>query len=129
MLRRNIDTGRGLVNGALGCVSAISKDSIEVLFDHSPTSRVKIQHVKSKFQVMKWFYVLRKLFPLILAYAITIHKSQGISFDCAIVDLSQDVFATGMAYVALSRVISLSGLYLCNFDPKSIKVSKSALMN
>ena len=106
MLRRKIDTGRGLVNGALGCVSAISKDSIEVLFDHYPTSRVKIQSVKSKFQVMKRFYVLRKQFPLILAYAITIHKSQGISLDCAIVDLSQDVFATGMAYVALSRVRS-----------------------
>ena len=76
--------------------------------------------------VMKNFYVYRK-FPLILAYAVTIHKCQGLSLDGAIVDLSDQVFSAGMAYVALSRVRSLSGLYLAAFDPKSIMVSTSCL--
>ena len=61
-----------------------------------------------------------------------IHKCQGLSLDCAIVDLSDQIFSDGifsdgMAYVALSRVRSLSGLYLTAFDPKSIMVSKSCL--
>ena len=83
--------------------------------------------VKSRFMVMKNFYVYRKQFPLILAYAVTIHKCQGLSLDCAIVDLSDEVFSAGMAYVALSRVRSLSGLYLSAFSPKSILVSTTCL--
>ena len=51
-----------------------------------------------------------KHFPLILAYAVTIHKCQGLSLDCAIVDLSDQVFSEGMAYVALSRVRTIDGL-------------------
>ena len=57
----------------------------------------------------------------------TIHKCQGLSIDCAIVDLSDKVFSAGMAYVALSRVRSLAGLHLSAFDPKSITVSTSCL--
>ena len=73
--------------------------------------------------VMKNYYVYRTQFPLILAYAVTIHKCQGLSLDCAIVDLSEKVFADGMAYVALSRVRSLSGLHLIAFDTRSVRVS------
>ena len=69
----------------------------------------------------------RKQFPLTVAYAVTIHKCQGLSLDCAIIDLSDKVFCAGMAYVAVSRVRSLSGLYLTSFDPSSIKVCNKSL--
>jgi len=77
--------------------------------------------------VMKNFYVYRKRFPLILAYAVTIHKCQGLSLDCAFIDLSDQVFSAGMAYVALSRVRSLSRVHLAAFDPKSIMISVACL--
>ena len=48
--------------------------------------------------VMKNICVHCKQFPLILAYAVTIHKCQGLSLDCAIIDLSAEVFSDGMAY-------------------------------
>ena len=77
--------------------------------------------------IMKNFYVYRKQYPLILAYAVTIHKCQGLSLDCAIVDLSDKVFSAGMAYVALYRVRSLSGLHLIEFHSNSLMVSSSCL--
>ena len=126
MLRRNIDTKAGLVNGAIGTVLAITARHVTVQFDHISTP-YNVEMVKSRFMVMKNFYVYRKQFPLILAYAVTIHKCQGLSLDCAIVDLSDEVFSEGMAYVALSRVRSLTGLYLSAFNPQSIMVSTKCL--
>ena len=126
MLCRNIDTSAGLVNGAIGTVRAIAKRHVSVQFDHM-TEPYNVEKVKSKFIIMKNFYVYRKQYPLILAYAVTIHKCQGLSLDCAIVDLSDEVFSAGMAYVALSRVRSLSGLHLIEFHSKSLMVSVSCL--
>ena len=126
MLRRNLDTKAGLVNGAIGIVLSIASNHVTVQFDHVSTP-YDVERVKSKFMVMKNFYVYRKQFPLILAYAVTIHKCQGLSLDCAIVDLSDQVFSEGMAYVALSRVRTLEGLFLTAFNPKSLIVSVSSL--
>ena len=102
MLRRNVNVKSGLVNGAIGTVVAISPTRIAVKFDHLTDTR-DIEQVRGKFIVMKNYYVYRTQFPLILAYAMTIHKCQSLSLDCAIIDLSNKVFADGMAYVALSR--------------------------
>ena len=62
--------------------------------------------------------------PLILAWALTIHKSQGATLDFAEVDAGSGIFECGQTYVALSRVKSLEGLYLQSFDAKRIRVNK-----
>ena len=81
----------------------------------------------SRLHRLKNYYVYREQYPLILAYAVTIHKCQGLSLDCAIVDLSQEVFSDGMAYVAISRVRTLAWLHLVAFQPSSIMVSATSL--
>ena len=62
--------------------------------------------------------------PLILAWALTIHKSQGATMDAAEIDIGSGIFECGQTYVALSRVKSLHGLYLTSFDASRIKINK-----
>ncbi len=67
-----------------------------------------------------------KQYPLRLAWAITVHKSQGMSLDSAQIDLSR-AFECGMGYVALSRVRTLSGLFLDGFNDVSLRVNEEVL--
>ena len=64
-----------------------------------------------------------KQIPLILAWAVTIHKSQGATLEIAEMDIGNNVFACGQTYVALSRVKNLDGLFLKSFNPYKIKVN------
>ena len=61
--------------------------------------------------------------PLLLAWALTIHKAQGSSMESAEIDVGSSIFECGQTYVALSRIKSMEGLYLKSFDPQSIYIN------
>ena len=135
MLKRNIKVEAGLVNGAVGIVTGFDTQKVDtglkivaVNVQFSTNQSVKIERQSSTFEVLRSIYYTRKQFPLILAFAITIHKSQGLSLKTAIVDVGQQCFGTGMSYVALSRVTSLDGLYLVDIAREKILANKSALV-
>jgi ATP-dependent DNA helicase PIF1 len=65
--------------------------------------------------------VSRQQIPLALAWAVTTHKIQGATLDCALIDIGEDVFEYGQAYVALSRVKSLDSLYVHNLEPSCVR--------
>jgi ATP-dependent DNA helicase PIF1 len=60
--------------------------------------------------------------PILLGWAITIHKSQGLTLDCVFTSLGESIFEYGQVYVALSRIKSLNGLYLHSFDKTKIRI-------
>lgn len=87
----------------------------------------EIDRVKGKFEGFPGAFIYRNQFPITLAYGITIHKSQGMSLECCIVDIGNNIFSCGQTYVALSRVTSLNDLHLINFDPANIKAQTSSI--
>jgi ATP-dependent DNA helicase PIF1 len=120
-------------NGSLGTITLINKDSVEVMLDNGSEVLVKKevwQNTKSVYnenenKIEQEIIGSFTQIPIKLAWAITIHKSQGQSFDKAILDLDNGSFSTGQTYVALSRVRSLDGLILARPINKSdIKVDK-----
>lgn len=133
MLRRNIDVTPGLVNGTIGTVVSASReldkddiDKVKIIL--STGAEHEIERVSVKFELIDHIYVIRKQFPLSLSYGITIHKSQGLSLNNAVVDAGNSIFSCGQVYVALSRVTTLEGLHLINFDPFSVKANELAVI-
>lgn len=125
MLKANIDVDRGLVNGSRGVITECLSDAVYVLF-YKRTTPVKIAYYTWSIEDENMI-ASRSQLPFILAYACTIHKIQGCSLDFAICNLSSSVFAEGQAYVALSRVRTLDGLFISVFHESSIKTSEVSI--
>lgn len=110
----------GYVNGTLGTVIALGKNGPTVrtykgqIIDVEPASWKIEEDGKVKAEIIQY--------PLRLAWAITVHKSQGMSLDYVEVDLSKS-FEKGMGYVALSRVRSIEGLRIIGMNEMALKVS------
>jgi hypothetical protein len=113
-------------NGKIGEVAALDADSISVRFPESD-EMIDIEHYTWENKRYKLNKELGEIeeneigtyqhYPIKLAWAITVHKSQGLTFDKAIIDVSR-AFAPGQVYVALSRLRSLDGLILTTSLPK-----------
>lgn len=125
MLNVNLDVENGLVNGSRGVVTAYENSLLYVKF---MDGRVQCFD-RHEFVYEEDGTVLYKVlqYPFILAYALSIHKIQGCTLDCAIIDIGYSVFEASMSYVALSRVKNLDGLYLKSFQPHKIFCHKDAL--
>lgn len=121
MLVYNMDLEHGLCNGSRGIVTEFQEPGNIPVVEFSNGIKMPIGKASWEFEDERFEGVHRTQIPLRLAYACTIHKSQGASIDCALVDIGQSCFEYGQAYVALSRVRSLEGLWIHDFDPRTIR--------
>jgi len=148
MLTENIWVTQGLVNGRIGFVRDVvwgagvtspRTEPPDVLLVHFPgytgpchkefngEKLVPIFRSKREFMFRgNQGACTRTQFPIVLSYAITVHKSQGISLDEAVLNITDKEFVPGLTYVAVSRVRSLKGLmFEQGFDFSHFKVKKS----
>ncbi len=125
MLLNNDSAGRW-VNGSIGKINKIAFDDLEMedVLTVELDNGKSVEITKHSWNIHKYFFneETQKIdteivgsfqqFPLRLAWAVTIHKSQGKTFDKVIIDIGRGTFAHGQIYVALSRCTSLEGIVL-----------------
>ncbi len=124
MFTKNSPQGK-FVNGTLGTIVGWGADSMPVV---QTKSGLRINTEPMEWQLEEQGKVRAQIsqIPLRLAYAMTVHKSQGMSMDAAVIDLSK-AFEYGQGYVALSRVRRLSGVYLTGLNQRALEVHPEIL--
>ncbi|HVW82549.1 MAG TPA: AAA family ATPase [Candidatus Paceibacterota bacterium] len=131
MFTKNSPTGR-YVNGTLGRVIGFDAAGLPIVEMRSP-SPGSVRPAPYIAEPVEWqveengnVRAAISQLPLRLAYAMTVHKSQGQSLDAALVDLSR-AFEYGQGYVALSRVRTLAGLHLAGINERALLVHPEVL--
>jgi ATP-dependent DNA helicase PIF1 len=120
----NLDLENGVCNGSQGVVIDIIEktkepDIIVVRFENGVTK----QMLPHSWQSEEYSMIAVKQYPLVLSWAMTIHKIQGATLTMAEMDIGESVFEYGQTYVSLSRIKSLDGLYLSAFNPAKIRAN------
>ena len=119
MLLINKDIERNLINGSRGIVTGFTNNSIPLVKFNNSNEPIPIDYYTWEIEDTEG--MTQKQIPLKLAYALTVHKAQGATLDSALIDISQNIFECGQAYVALSRVKSLESLYVWDINPNAFK--------
>lgn len=124
MLLKNVNVNAGLVNGARGVVVRFEESFPVVRFKNKKefTARTERWYVRNS----NGSLLCRRQVPLNLAWAFSIHKSQGLTLDCVEMSLSK-IFEAGQAYVALSRAQSLETLRVLDFDSRHVWADPNVL--
>lgn len=125
MFTKNSQQGK-FVNGTLGVVVDFDAETHFPVVETREGTRIEVEPMDWVIEEDGETRAKITQLPLRLAWAMTIHKSQGMSLDAAVVDLSR-VFEFGQGYVALSRVRRLSGLYLLGYNRQSLLVHPEVL--
>ena len=119
----NLDLELGIANGTTGIVVDFTPEKLPIVqFDKHKIVIGKKQWKSENVPGISVFQI-----PLILAWGITIHKAQGLTLDKAIIDIGKDLFEAGQMYVALSRIKSLEGVYLKEFNINNLKINYKVL--
>jgi ATP-dependent exoDNAse (exonuclease V) alpha subunit len=116
----------GFVNGTLGIVKGFDKTNGNPLIEVRNGRQIRVGPMDWTVEENGKVRAQISQLPLRLAWAITVHKSQGMSLDGAMMDLS-NVFEFGQGYVALSRVRQLSGLYILGWNQRAFQVHPEIL--
>jgi ATP-dependent DNA helicase PIF1 len=121
----NIDlelpSGEMLCNGSQGIVTGFVENGLPIIKFKNGIEQVMARHIWASENIPG---IGVAQIPLILAWALTIHKAQGATLDLAEIDVGSGIFECGQTYVALSRIKSLEGLYLTSFDASKIRIHK-----
>lgn len=121
MFTKNDTLRRRFVNGTTGTVSGFSKEDGYPIVKTNNNSVIYAEPVEWSVEENGRILARIAQIPLRLAWAITVHKSQGMSLDRAHMDLS-DAFEHGQGYVAISRVRTLAGLSIVGFNERALEV-------
>ncbi|MFM2383739.1 MAG: hypothetical protein RIQ72_311 [Candidatus Parcubacteria bacterium] len=119
----------GYVNGTTGIVTKLTEDGPTITISQHDNQKKEIMPPLETWSIEEDGKVKASIsqFPLRLAWAITIHKSQGMSLDSVEVDLSKS-FEKGMGYVALSRARTLEGLTILGLNDMSLRVNDEIIV-
>ena len=123
VLRRNVYIERGWVNGTIAQVVSLAQNCIVLCQVDKPKERLPLPRFKQLVTISgASYHIVRRQFPVMPGYAVTVHRVQGMTVKKAVVLLNKNFFASGQAYVALSRVRNLEDLTIWRYHHSAIHI-------